>query len=154
MDSRLMIVVAIALVSGCSRAATPAHFTQGGPAPSVWTADFIRTEPGQLDRYLRYVDANWARSRRTVLAQGGIRSFRVLVTSPTESAPWDLILLTEYPDSATHARREGIFRPVMEAQDETLIDGLSGRGPDNPLKTTVASALLTTAMEGQGVSED
>ena len=138
-------VLALLALFGCARAV---HVeTAPTTGPSVWTADFMRTKPGQLDRYLRYLDANWARSRRTVLAQGHIRSFRVLVTTPTDEAPWDVVLLTEYPDSATHARAEEIFRPVMAAQGETLIDGLSGRGPDNPLKQTVFGTVLTTAID-------
>ena len=141
-------IAAATLVALAAACATP-RADEPAPAhgPSVWTADFMRTKPGQLERYLRYLDANWARSRRTVLAQGGIRSFRVLVTQPTDEAPWDVVLLTEYPDSAAHARAEEVFRPVMSAQGETLIDGLSGRGPDNPLKRTVAATVFTTAIE-------
>lgn len=108
---------------------------------SVWTADFMRTKPGQQARYLRYVDANWARARRTVQAQGGIKSFRVLVSSDSLAA-WDVLLLTEYPDSAAFARAEEVFRPVLAAQGQTLIDGMSGRGPDNELKRSVMSTLV------------
>lgn len=108
---------------------------------SIWMVDLMRTKPGQQARYLKYLDANWARSRRTVLAQGGISSFRILVSSDS-LAPWDVVLLTEFPDSAALARAEEVFRPVMTAQGETLIDGMSGRGPDNALKRTVANTLL------------
>jgi len=59
------------------------------------------------------------------------------------------LLLTEYPDSATQARAEEILRPVMSARGETLIEGLSERGPDSPLKRTVASRLLAMAIEGR-----
>lgn len=114
---------------------------------SIWTVDFMRTKPGQQARYLRYLDANWARARRTVQAQGGVKSFRVLV-SPDSLAPWDVVLLTEYPDSAALARAEEVFRPVLTAQGETLIDGMSGRGPDNALKQSVVSHQLRSPIVG------
>ena len=37
---------------------------------------------------------------------------------------YDIELHTEYPDSASYARREEIFQPVMAAQGRTLVDGL------------------------------
>jgi hypothetical protein len=82
------------------------------------------------------------------LEGAAIRSFRVLVTEPTAEQPWDVILMTEFPDSATYAAREAVFRPVMDAQGQTLVDGMSGSGPDNPLKTTVRSAVYTSPIGG------
>ena len=38
-----------------------------------------------------------------------------------------VILLTEYPDSAAYARREEIFQPILTAQGRTLIDGKATR---------------------------
>lgn len=149
--ARTLIAFAILANVSCARAVQRPE-----PAPaastSVWTADFMRTKPGQFDRYLKYLDANWARSRRTVLSQGRIRSFRVLTTTPTAAAPWDVVLLTEYPDSAAQANAESIFRPVLDAQGETLIDGLSGKGRDNPLKATVSSVVMRTAISGEHLS--
>jgi hypothetical protein len=116
------------------------------PSTSVWTLDYMMTKPGQRDRYLRYLDANWARSRQTLLNQGRIRSFNVLVRTPTDTAPWDVVLVTEYSDSTSQANAEAMFLPIREAQGETLIDGLSGRGPDNVLKKTVFTHVLTPSL--------
>jgi hypothetical protein len=143
-----ILFAAAAWVAACT--ASPAlRQEQTSQGPTIWTADFMRTKPGQQERYLRYLDANWARARRTVLDQGKIRSFRVLVVEQADSAAWDVLLLTEYTDSSARAHAEEIFRPVLDAQKETLIDGLSGRGPDNALKRTVSSTVLkTTTIQG------
>ena len=105
----------------------------------------MRTKPGQQARYLRYLEANWARARATALAQGEIRSYRVLAVNESAAA-WDVILLTEYPDSAAYARREAIFQPILDRQGQTLVDGLSGSGRDNPLKTTVLATVLAAPL--------
>ena len=47
-------------------------------------------------------------------------------TSST-GAGTQVILLTEYPDSAAYARREEIFQPILAAQGRTLIDGKATR---------------------------
>ena len=43
--------------------ASPASPTSTGP--SVWSVDLMTVLPGEHDRYRRFIDANWARARRT-----------------------------------------------------------------------------------------
>ena len=134
----------IALSLAVAACAAPRLPTPAAPrdSASVWSADFMRTKPGQQERYVRYVSANWARARRTALEQGKILSFRVLVAVPDSAGGWDVALLTEYPDSAAYANREAVFRPILDAQGETLVDGLSGRGADNVMKTSIRSTTM------------
>jgi hypothetical protein len=106
-----------------NRAAAPA--TTGGP--SVWSVDFMTVRPGEHDRYRRFLEANWAKARRTARDRGLIRSYRALFTPDTATSGFHVILLTEYPDSAAYERREDIFQPIFTAQGRTLIDGKATR---------------------------
>lgn len=94
------------------------------PSTPITTIDYVRAKPGELPRLLRFFELNWLSARRTVLAQGGISGFTLMQRADTTAGRWDVILLTEYPDSATYARREEIFAPVLAAKGKILIDGL------------------------------
>lgn len=96
---------------------------QAPPEPHFVDVAYVRAKPGELPRLVRFYQLNWARSRRTLQAQGAIVSYHLLVRADT-TGHYDIELHTEYPDSASYARREEIFRPVMAAQGRTLVDGL------------------------------
>ena len=134
------LVLVLMALAAC-RPAPPAVAvarSEGG-ARSVWSADFVTVRPGQRADYLRFLELNWARARRTALAQGQIRSYRALLSTDT-TAGWHVILLTEYPDSAAYARREEIFRPILTAQGRTLIDGRGTRELTERVENRVVTA--------------
>ncbi len=89
----------------------------------VVTLDFVRAKPGERTRLIRFFQLNWEAARRTALAQGAITGYRLLI-QPDTMGVWDVALETEYPDSATHARREQLFQPILRAKGKILIDGL------------------------------
>ena len=131
-----MLFVTSATIGACTRAApsTTNHaVVSDTPAssrgPSVWSVDVMTVRTGERESYRRFLDANWARARRTARDRGEIRSFHALFTPDTSStgAGTQVILLTEYPDSAAYARREEIFQPILTAQGRTLIDGKATR---------------------------
>lgn len=103
---------------------TPPVAAQDGPEPHVVEVDYVRANPGELPRLVRFYQLNWARSRRTLQARGAIISYHLLVRADS-TGDYDIELHTEYPDQAAWERREEIFRPVMAAQGRTLVDGLS-----------------------------
>lgn len=105
--------------------ASPASPTSTGP--SVWSVDLMTVLPGEHDRYRRFIDANWARARRTARERGQILGYHALFRPDTAQGNWHVILLTEYPDSAAYERREEIFQPILRAQGHTRIDGKSTR---------------------------
>jgi hypothetical protein len=90
--------------------------------PQVVTVDFVKAHAGERDALIRYYRANWARARATVLANGGIAHYRMLISADTGSR-WDVSLETTYADSAAYSRAEAVFAPVLQAQGTTLIDG-------------------------------
>lgn len=107
-----------------SAAPSRASDTRG---PSVWAVDVVTVRPGEGENYRKFIEANWAKARRTLRERGEIRSYHAAFAPDTGSANAQVLLLTEYPDSSAYARREEIFQPVLAAQGRTLIDGKATR---------------------------
>ena len=128
-------------MNGCARSSQPPLSPQRGATaarpsassvsagPSVWSVDLMTVRAGERESYRRFLDANWARARRTARERGEILSYHALFTPDTSAsgAGTQVILMTEYPDSAAYARREEIFQPILAAQGRTLIDGKATR---------------------------
>ena len=146
--SRLAFVatVAFALVASCRPAApsTPATptTTNDTRGPSVWAVDIVTVRVGERENYRKFLEANWAKARRTLRERGEIRSYHAAFAPDTGSANAQVLLLTEYPDSSAYARREEIFQPVLAAQGRTLIDGKATRELTERLVSTSYVAFL------------
>lgn len=85
------------------------------PAPkSVWVVDFVKTKPGQLTNVLTYYQQNWAKARQYALKEGYIASYNLLVTPADSVAGFDLMLLTEYPDSTAYKQSEAHFQQIFK----------------------------------------
>ena len=131
-----IVAVVVAVGGGCTPAAQTTSRSAGSAVatssrsnsgPSVWSLDVMTVRPGERERYRRFLEANWAKARQTALARGEIRSFHALFTPDTSTTGTQVLLMTEYPDSAAYARREEIFQPILAAQGRTLIDGMATR---------------------------
>jgi|GEM_PF-6924068 hypothetical protein len=84
------------------------------PSKSVWAVDFVRTRPGQSARYLVSVHQNWARARNYAQRAGYILSYKAYLTRADSAGDFDVLLLTEYADSASYARREENFDKIFK----------------------------------------
>ena len=84
---------------------------------SVWAIDLVHTLPGMQDAYLASIEANWAGARALALRDGHIVSYRALATTPDSTSQWDVILMTEYPDSGAYAQREAAFRAIFDSPE-------------------------------------
>ncbi len=94
---------------------------------SVWTVDAIKTNEAQQANYLQFIEQNWAKARQRLKETGKIRSYRVLSVTPEKSQLWDVLLLTEYVNKETFAKREELFMEVFKTQKTVLINGKNGR---------------------------
>ena len=142
-----IITLAVAAIISCrpaarttSTAATAAANDTRGP--SVWAVDVVTVRPGERENYRRFLEANWAKARRTLRERGEIRSYHAAFSPDAGGANAQVLLLTEYPDSTAYARREEIFQPVLAAQGRTLIDGKATRELTERLVSTSYVAFL------------
>ena len=110
---------AVAALFACVSCATGAPMPVATVSPqttaqSFWVADLVRTRPGMQDEYLRGIAANWAGARRIAHERGIVRSYQAFAVKADSALPWDVILFTEYADSASFAGREESFRQIFE----------------------------------------
>jgi|CXWL01.1.fsa_nt_gi hypothetical protein len=125
---RLGALLAVLLSQVGYGRAVPPPAMQPSPAclPRMWSLDFVTVRPGYLPAYLRFVDSNWTRARRTASGMGAITDYRILTSTDPEAA-WHVLLMTEYPDSAAYANRESVFQPILRSQGLKLVDGKGHR---------------------------
>jgi hypothetical protein len=88
----------------------------------VWSVDLVRTLPGAQADYLRSIETNWANGRRVARTRGAVRSYRALVAAPDSARGWDVILMTEYADSAAFLRREAIFEEIFASPEYVRVE--------------------------------
>lgn len=106
---------------------------------SVWSVDLIRTLPGMQAEYLASIEENWAGARELAHDRGAVRSYRALAADPDEERGWDVILMTEYADSATWARREEIFQEIFATPEFVRVQPAR---PSTEVREFVASGVV------------
>lgn len=108
------LCVLLVLLCGCATNDEPAINLSAPPTPTtVWSVDLVRTLPGAQRDYLASIEANWAQARHLAREQGAVVSYRALAAEPDTSRGWDVLLMTEYADSAAWADRETIFQAIF-----------------------------------------
>jgi hypothetical protein len=120
---------------------------QGG-SPSVWAVDLVRTLPGRQADYLRGIAANWGGARALARQRGAVRSYRALAAAPDTSRGWDVLLITEYADSAAFAEREVTFSAIFA--DPRYVAGRVLGAPSAELREFVAGEVVMRSVAGEG----
>lgn len=93
--------------------------TEGAP---VWAIDLVRTLPGaQLD-YVRSIETNWAGARTIARERGAVLSYGAFVAPPDTARGWDVLLMTEYADSAAYANREETFQEIFASPEFVAVE--------------------------------
>ena len=114
---RLVIAALLFLTSCVGTDQEDTASTEPSSGQSVWTLDLIRTLPGQQAEYLRNIEANWAGARRIANTRGDVLSYRAFVAEPDSTRAWDVLLMTEYADSASYADKEAIFESIFASPE-------------------------------------
>jgi hypothetical protein len=81
---------------------------------SIWVIDFAKTKDNKRQEMLYYIENNWKAYRDAALREGYIKSYLVLETIADTTNDYNFILLTEFPDSASLAKVEENFGPIMK----------------------------------------
>lgn len=110
-------VCAVVSLASCVADDSAASLKVAPSSGSVWTIDLVQTLPGQQAEYMRSVEANWASARSIARDQAVVLSYRALVAKPDSGRGWDIILMTEYADSAASSDREAIFKKIFSSPD-------------------------------------
>jgi hypothetical protein len=120
----MRVEVLVFLVSAASliSCATPDNSVPIDREYSVWAVDFIRILPGGEDDYLVNIRGNWAQARDIAIRNGDVLSFQSFMAETHSGLGWDIMLMTQYPDSGRWANREQIFSAIFESTDFERIE--------------------------------
>ena len=67
---------------------------------SVWSVQFIRTQPGTTNAYLRQLSEAWKPLMEEAIRRGIILSYRLLLSNYTSPNDWDVMIMIELKNMA------------------------------------------------------
>jgi DNA relaxase NicK len=118
------IAAILACVSSTSMLAQESSYTPG----SVWVSARIKTEPGQFENYLDWLNNDWKKRMEFMKREGVLLSYHVLQVNNARAGEPDLILVQEYRDYQTTAQQLAMDKKMdaMMAADARKNDTASG----------------------------
>jgi hypothetical protein len=104
----------------------------------VWTMEILRVKSGMFGPTLGYLDDNWMRLRAEAKREGAVLSYNRIADHDSNESDWNIVLLTEFKNSAAYDAREKLFASirkqlpndtsaVMRAPQEDLYETMSTR---------------------------
>jgi hypothetical protein len=124
-SSRILAVSAAAvLLSSPAAFAQDSSYTPG----TVWTFNYIQTEPGQYEKYLDYLAGNWRKVNELQKKEGVLVSYHIFAVNNPRNGEPDLILAFEFKDYVPTAQQLEIQKKVeaLLASDAHKQDTASG----------------------------
>lgn len=103
-----LFIVALLIVAG-GGAQSPS-----GMEKPVWTMEFIQVKPGMFGLTLGYLDDNWMRVRQEANRQGAVLSYHRIAEQGSRESDRNIVLLTEFRNSAAYDTREQLFDSIRE----------------------------------------
>jgi hypothetical protein len=82
-------------------------------AQTVLVMDFVKVKNDKYAEALFFYENNWKMYRDIALQKRFISAYRLEKTTADSAAPFDLLLITEYPDSAMYRKSEENFRDIL-----------------------------------------
>lgn len=125
---RLLLTTALA---GCTtlpaRAQAPAATVlspQSGPLAARRAVEltFLKAFPGERERLLKFIVANWFEMDRIARQQGLMDDYRLL-DSATDDADWHALMVVTYADERGFAGIAEAFERIRRAHTTVRIDG-------------------------------
>ncbi len=88
--------------------------TFGQTRKTISIYDFIKIKDGKMKEALYYYEMNWKFYREIAIKRNFILSYKIVSAVPDSISNFDLILITEYADSLSHARSEVNFSEIIK----------------------------------------
>ena len=81
----------------------------------IITFDFVKLkDPAHTKEVISFFENYWKVYRESALQQNYISSYQLITTKPTATVDFEIILITEYPDSTAYRLREQHFGKIMK----------------------------------------
>ena len=82
----------------------------------ITSMDFVQILNNHEAEAVYYFQNNWKVLRQQAIEKNYISDFKLLRTQRSEEAPFDIILMTTYPDQTRYDQREANFAELIEAK--------------------------------------
>lgn len=116
---------------------------------AIWAISLLRARPGQRERLLRFLQANWLALDAELLAQGHIRNYRLLEAEAgnglADARSWDYAVILEYRDRQAMSDFVPAYLALLKARPQVRIEGLGFADLGEVLQQRVASPLPVLA---------
>ena len=76
--------------------------------------DFVKIKDGRIQETLYYYENNWKIYRDIALKKNFITAYKIVTCQPDSLAGFNLILITEYADSAAYTKSEERFSEIIK----------------------------------------
>jgi hypothetical protein len=102
---------------------------------SVWSVQFMRTQPGTSKEYLRTLGGNWKPLMEEAKRREIIRDYRVLISPQGHREDWDVMLVVEVADMSVLDGYNDRMEEVLEQMSGGSagcadLQDMHGRPPD------------------------
>ena len=97
---------------------TISYFSYGQQDRKISTVDFVQIVNGNSNEAIFYYQNNWQILRDMALENGYIESFQILETEATKEEPFNLMLITTYPNKEQYDLREEHFSLLIKEKGE------------------------------------
>lgn len=101
----------------------------GADTAAIWAISLVRARPGQRQRLLRFLRANWLELDQQLLEQGRISRYRLLEAdvgaAGSDGKGWDYAVILEYRDRQAMDDFVPAYLALLKARPQVRIDGLS-----------------------------
>jgi hypothetical protein len=125
---KLLKSAAFAALFACATATSALAQDSSYTPGSVVVSAYIKTEPGQFENYMDWLNRDWKKRMEFMKKEGVLLAYHVLsVNNPRAGEP-DLILVQEFKDYQTTAQSEAMDKKIraMMAADSRKQDMESG----------------------------
>jgi hypothetical protein len=103
----MRLIILITLLTICS-------YSYGQQDERITTIGFVQILNDNKQEATYYYQNNWLVLRKMAIKKGYIDSFQILETPISESAPFELMLITTYMNEAQHLLREEHFEELIK----------------------------------------
>lgn len=108
-------------------------FSYGHQTEKVSTIDFVQIVNNHVDEALFFYQNNWKVLRAIAVERGYIESYQILENKSKEGEPFDLMLITTYPNNIQFDERETNFQEIINEQSGLKL--MNDKKPDEFRKT-------------------
>lgn len=88
---------------------------------SLSTIEFVQILNENEEEALYYYQNNWKVLRDMAIEKGYIVSYQLMQTQPSDDAPFQIMLITTYPDQHQYDLREDHFAELIEVKGPLVL---------------------------------